>query len=148
MADSIRQQILVNIETALEAIQTKNGFRLDVRKVERVLRHWDEVQSSERPWIGYMPQTSSVIVQPGRTFRVTMPVLIMAYVQGDLQVRDRNVNNMLDDLVVAMTQDQTLAGCATSVTLSSHDTDEGDDDAGGVVQCLFEIVYFRTTAKS
>lgn len=157
MADPTRLAILDQIETYLEAIQegdtmsgASNAFRTSVRSVERVLRHWEDVPESSRPWLGFLPEMSRMEPQPGSCFRVVMPVLVYGYVPGasHVEIRDERLNELLDDLIVAMTTDQTLNGNCVMVTAGEHDTDEGDSEGGGVLQMRFEIVYFRTTDQS
>lgn len=151
MAEPIRAQILTNLEAALEGIKkgtTAAGaltpFKMSVRKVERVLRHWDDVPGSERPWVGYMPERATYQYLPGRLIRVSLPVRLLAYVRAkDIGNRDRDVERMLEDLEVALNADQTLGGCAVSVTISTPDTDEGDLEGSGIVELPFTVVYMR-----
>lgn len=151
MAEPERRQILANIETTLEGIREGETFRTTVRKVERVIRHWDDVPPAERPWLGYMPERETHEYLPGSQIRVTLPFRVLGYVDGkSVDVRDDRVNRLLDDVIVALNADTTRGGCAVSTTLLDSDTDEGDFDsnAGGLIETNWQIIYFRTTGPS
>lgn len=151
MPEPLQAQIFAELERILEGIQkgtTPPGalepYRMRVRKVERVLRHWSDVPDSERPWIGYMPERATYQYLPGRTIRVSLPFRLLAYVRADdIDNRDRDVERMLADLVQALNHDQTLGGCVVSVTITGPDTDEGDIEGDGIVEVPFTVVYYR-----
>ena len=150
-----RQKIVEDLETVLGAISIAGGFQTDVTKVERVIRHWDEVNDVERPWIGFMPSREKLKYQPSDCIRVVLPVKLLAYVdvieedttagQAD---RTQKINDILGDVNKALNADQTRGGNATSTTVTSADTDEGEDCGVGVVQMDFEVVYFTTASGS
>ncbi len=50
---------------------------------------------------------------------------------------------MEEDLDVALNLDQTLGGCAVSVTTQGVDTDEGDNEGDGIIEFPFTVVYFK-----
>lgn len=149
MALPLRKQIINNIETTLETIRPSNGYRVKVTKVERIMRHWDEVNSAERPWVGFFAGIQLYQHQPFNTIRIVMPVVLMAYMfEKDTDIRQDILAALEDDLVVALNADITRGGCATSTTIKTIQTDEGDDDGHGIIKIEFDIVYYRTTGAS
>ena len=151
MASSIRQKIVEDVETSLDAIAIAGGFQTDVTTVERLIRHWDD-NKSDRPWIGFTPSRETYQYQPNNCIRVTLPFQLLAYVDKvDQAVRadtTQKVNDLLDDIIKALMADPTRSGNAVMTTITNDDTDESIDCPVGIVQLNFTVVYFRTTAGS
>jgi hypothetical protein len=151
MAQPQRQLIIDNVETTLAAISTGGGFRTDVFRVERLIRLYDDVGDEIRPWIGFIVGRERFEYQPGKRMRVTIPCQLLAYVKKGTQAeREDRLNEIHDDIFVALNADQTRGGNAVMTTVREDETDEGigEEPGDGVLWMLFDIVYFRTTSAS
>ncbi len=151
MAKPLRQLIIDNVQTTLAAISIAGGFRTDVTKVERLIRLYDDIGDTIRPWIGMLVARQRFQYQPGKIIRTTLPITIMAYpVKGIQTEREDRLNDLQDDIFVALNDDQTRGGHAVMTTVREDETDEtiGEEPGDGVLVMPFDVVYFRTTSVS
>jgi len=51
MATPTRATIVAAINTALSAISTSSGYKTDVTTVENLIRDWQDVTATLRPWL-------------------------------------------------------------------------------------------------
>ena len=155
MAAPPREAILANVQTTLEGITTVNGYKTDVQTVERVIRHWDDVAGSTRPWIGYMSQPQRFAHHAFGSMRVVMPLYIAAHVSGSTKTAvAAALTNLEDDIVAALSDDTTRGGNATMTHIISQQDDAGDPDTtdsqgvSGTLEVIAEVVYHRSTGSS
>ena len=159
MADTLRKKIVDNLKSTLEGITIGNGFRTGVNTVESVLRHWDDISSEIRPWIGFVAGREIFQYQPSFRMRVTLPFTLAAYLTvtgtGDTAVdnRESEITKLHDDIIVALNADQSRGGNAVMTTIRTVETDEGEDrtcrgGGDGVLIMTFEVVYHRTTSAT
>lgn len=122
-----RFDIVANIVTTLAAINTPT-YRTTTPTVERGIRTWDEVNERQRPYIGVAPDGE----EPYRNevngvYDVTLRVAIAMHVDGsDETTRATNLDALIDDIIGALSADQTRGGSAISTLIRSVTTDEGD----------------------
>lgn len=151
-----RKDILDNIKTTLEGITTGNGYKTTIDTVERVVKEWDSVGPGSMPWLGYMARQDRLQYLPGSVIRCTLPVTVVGHVLGTSPSNASELlNNLIDDVIAALSSDQTRGGFAIATTVISHETDEGDPDAlpdsrGGAGSLVVdvEVTYDRTTGSS
>lgn len=144
-----RRLITSNVKTVLAAINGSPTYRSTVVTVDTIIRHWDEVAVSLRPWIGVVPGIERYEFLAGGLIKVTLPFELLAYVTGSSQsdMLDK-VNNLHDDILVALLADQSRGGNATMTTFTEFETNEAEEGVEGVLRLKFEVVYFRTTTAS
>lgn len=142
-----RRDITSNVKTTLEAISIANGFNTDVTTVETLLKIYDEVPPSIRPWIGILPEIERAEYLPGQ-IRMVLPFNLLGYTFAATNVESDkldDINDLHDDIIEAMNADQTRGGNAVATTLTEAETNEDQEGQDGVVRLTFEVAYFRAT---
>ena len=150
MATPARKQILDNIGTVLATITTGGGYKTTVTKVQALARGYADVKTGERPFLGYVPESESVQYFPGY-IRCTMLLRVIGHVSGQSQSdRSTKITNLYDDVLAALSLDQTRGTNAISTSLTQLQTDEGDPDGRGDGSLLmtFQIIYHRPVTSS
>ena len=152
MATAQRDLIVENVKTTLEGITTiatPTAFRITVHTVEKVIKHWDEVNRVERPWIGFVTGRTKLEYQPGNVIRAVLPFQLLAYIDAATQdLRATLLSDLEDDLIVALNADQSRGGNAVMTTIREIETDEGEEGGDGVLWMNFDVTYFRGTSPS
>ena len=146
-----RKLILDDYITALSGITIANGYKTTVVTVERVIKSWEGSKPGEKPSIGILPQREDITHEPSQQMRVDMTVVLVCHVIGTSAAdRYTKLNDLLDDVIVALNFDTSRNGQAVSTTIVSVETDEGDDDAlgDGTMVVHTRCVFYRTTAAS
>lgn len=150
-----RTNILANVQTTLEGITVANGYNTDVVTVEGVVRDWGEVNAILRPWIGFIPQTTTYSYEPGGRIRSVMRLLVFAHLSSASKAAASvALDNLQDDLIAAMNADTTRGENAVMSTLVDAQDDIGDPDSkdsNGIVTVTmqsWDIVYYRTTGST
>ena len=145
-----RRAILQNIKTTLEGITTGADFNLTVSLVETLLRIYDEIALSDKPWLGILPEIERAEFLPAGQIRMVLPVQVLGYIEGDgvdqAAIQEDTldqINELHDDVIVAMVADQGRGGNAVSTTLVDDETNEDEEGSQGVLRMLWEITYFR-----
>ena len=59
-----RLDILAAILAGLQGITIAGGYLSDVLQVEKLLKSWDDVPESKKPWIGFAPRLSATSTSP------------------------------------------------------------------------------------
>lgn len=155
MATPPRKLISDDLKTTLEAIAVAGGYKSTVVRVETVLREWDEIgDSTQMPWLGFMLEAEQHRHEPGGMLWVTLPFVIVGYVNVTEDTRRGVVSNLLDDIIKALHTDTTRGGNAVVTTITEQSTDEADPDflvsKGGEarIQVKGTVEYYRTTQGS
>lgn len=151
MGTPARKAILSNIGTVLATITTANGYKSDVVTVEAVGKGWGDVSTSEKPWIGYSPGREALQYFPGNSIRSELSITLIAHIAGSTQSdRGTKLNDLLDDIIVALSVDTSRGSNAISTTVLTVETDEGSADANGFGSMVIgvNVAYLRTTSSS
>lgn len=164
MGTPARTSILADIAATLATITVANGYKSTVAQVDRYLRDYDDVDASDKPWLGFFPGPERAEHRFGGCITMTLPVTIVGHVSVastgaetvDQTARTVALSNLQDDVIAALSADIRRGGNAIETRLSgiASQTDEGvpehESDAGGSasIQLTFEVVYDRTTGSS
>ena len=141
---SIRELILRNVVTVLEAISTANGYQVNVQEVFRVMVVNSNV--TEYPAIVVVPESETKTETPLLCYQTKMIINLECYVD-ELENVSEEVNILLADVEKALMVDHTRGGNAIDTTLIGADFIYGEDTKPyGVAIAMIEIVYrTRTT---
>lgn len=158
MAVTSKALILRDIRSTFEAVSIANGFKTDVTTVEEFLRSRDEVETGNRPLIGFGADQETYEHHMGNVMRVQLPWTAVGYIrETDSEVWDDSldtINDLRDDIIAAIMADHTLGGSATQTLLLSDLDDTADpnrrdiSEDGGAVVLNFMTTYYRTTGSS
>jgi hypothetical protein len=151
MGTPARTSILSNLSTTLASITTGNGYNTTVLTVENEAKTWGDVPESQKPWVGYVPVAEVLQFLPGDQVRVELPLDIICHVSGTTSSdRSTKLNNLLDDVIAALSVDTTRGSNAISTTVLSVDTDEGAPGAydQGSMVLRVEVAFMRTSGQS
>tara|TARA_R110000824_G_C15230416_1_gene678495 strand:+ start:1178 stop:1633 length:456 start_codon:yes stop_codon:yes gene_type:complete len=151
MGTPARTSILSNVATTLATITTGNGYNTTVETVENEAKTWADVPDSQKPWVGYVPTSETLEYLPGNQIRVVLPIDIICHVVGQTaSSRSTLLNNLLDDVIAALSVDTTRASYAISTTVANVDTDEGAPGATGQGSMVLniEVAFMRTSGQS
>ena len=152
-----RDLIIEDIVSSLEGIDGTGDYVNTVDTVARYARTWNEVNnrratgtgSDQRPWIGVVPGVETYEYQPGDCIRVSLTVNLFCHLDGaTLAARQQGLNDLLDDIFIAIMADQTLGGNAVSVYINSSQTDEVDEYGTASMLVTMTVIYFRDTGVS
>lgn len=156
MATPARKNIIDNVITTLTAITTAGGYKTTVDTVARVAKDWASVGENEMPWLGIKVGKETFVYRS--TFGlidVKLPIQIVGHVIATSDTsRSEKLNNLLDDVIAALSSDPTRDNNAVTTTILGGETDEGDPDTadsrGGSGSFVLdvEIFYQRTTSSS
>ena len=142
-----RLDILAAILGGLQGITLANGYSMDVVTVEKVLKSWEDVPDSKKPWIGFAPDVERYEYQPTHRIRCFLDLRLIAHVsEKTVDERYEALENLSDDVIRALRQSVIRSGCADSITLTELQTDEADPLAfgAGSFTMLFRLSYTRT----
>ncbi len=153
MATPTRNLIIENVATTLANITTGNGYKTDVTTVSRVIKNWDDVKSSEFPWVGFAFPRENIVHRPFGLVECRLRGHVVGHVNtGTDALRSDLLSNLQDDIIAVLWVDPTRGGYAVSTTLGGTagdaETDEGDPDTidtkGGTgtlvlpIECFYE----------
>lgn len=138
-------------QSILDDLYTQLALATGVVTCERVLKTWDAVPVSERPWVGFCPERETFEHEPCNELRITMPVIIEAHTSSATEsARTAALSTIRDAILYRVLLDSTRGGYAVSTSVVSCDTDEGDPDAldsgggySGTMVMELSIVYRR-----
>ena len=142
-----RLDIIAAILAGLQLITVAGGYLTNVVTVEKVLRAWDEIGDSKKPWIGFSPEVERYEYQPSHLIRCFMDLRIVAHVsEKTVDARYTAIENLSDDIIRALRQSVVRGGCADSITLNELQTDQPDPSAygAGSLSMLYTVTYYRT----
>lgn len=157
MATPARTNILLELKSALEAITVANGYKTEVTAVSPMLVSREEARDIGIPPVICFGSARDVPVHEAfQDMRVEMEVAILGYVEeSDWTTRSAAINNLIDDIIAAVSSDATLNSNAIMVTFTEFASDEADPDAtlgksngGGTCIVLIKVVYERTVNSS
>jgi hypothetical protein len=158
MATPHKTTIIAAIKTALEGITVANGYKSDVETVEKLIKDWQSVSPSLRPWIGFRPGKERFQADAPYHLWVTLPIEIGSHLIADTEdLVDTAIVNLEDDIINAMYEDPTLGDTSVDVKLIEGESDIGDPDRleGGAIDgysgtfvMRWEVTYERTTSST
>ncbi|MAB56863.1 MAG: hypothetical protein CL524_04860 [Aequorivita sp.] len=151
MGTPARKDILDNIETVLNTITTGNGYKTTVTTVEPVAKGWGDMGAGLKPFIGFSPGSERFDYQPCGSIRVVLGIALTCHISGSTQgARSSALNDLLDDIIKALSLDTSRGGKAISTTISQVETDEGSPDSSyeGSMLIRVDVAYIRTTSGS
>lgn len=146
-----RRLVLDNLQDQLQAITTANGYNTEVSNVFRHTRTWNEVDSTIRPAICIHPGQTVYEYRPGDCVRAQFTVDLLCYLgfsAADEDTKINEINDLLDDIWVAIFTDTTLGGNAIETKILQAWTDEADADGQESLRVTLSIWYERTTSRS
>ncbi len=149
MAVPARELIIADIATVLAAIATPT-FKSDVTTVERLAKVSDEVPDQQRPLIGIFTQDADSEYLPGGVIKKTLKVTLVCHVAkvATEEARGAALTDLLDDIISALSADQTRGGNAYSTTLITDETDEADPFGEGSMVVPLQVRFLRTQKSS
>lgn len=145
MADE-HNAILANLVTVLSAIDGTGSYSLTMDTVERLAKSADGVKPGQKPWAGIVHMQTVAKSEHGSQFMCTMDVRIIVHVDAATNsARGAAVDNIIDDVLLAVYTDPTRDANASTTQVLNWETDEGDPDAQKATAVVFtlKIVYFR-----
>ncbi|MBW1666716.1 MAG: hypothetical protein JRJ66_01455 [Deltaproteobacteria bacterium] len=136
---SIRENIISNVISTLEAVSTANGYNYDLSgRVSRTLKHWEEC--SEFPQVFVMDGAESKVYGSNIMVDSTLEVVIRAY-EHDQSDTSQKLNNLLEDIEKALCADHTRGGYAVNTIPLKIETDEGWLQPFGILEFRWSIFY-------
>ena len=151
MGTPARKSILDNIGTVLATITTGNGYKTTVVSVEPFAKGWGDMGAGLKPFIGFAPGSERFQYQPCGSIRVALNVALTCHISGSTQsARSTALNDLLDDIIKALSLDTSRGNNAIATTVSQVETDEGSPDSSeeGSMLVGVEVAYLRTTSGS
>ena len=152
MATARRKLILDNIFATLNGLTTYDGETITA---QFAAKSWDDFDLPAIPFVGIVPLREDITHEPFEKMRVALQLSLICHVRQDTQpLRSEKLNVMFDDIVAALEEDTTRGCEAIHTTITSLETDEGDDDAegnrhgDGSMVINVQVVYIRTIRKS
>jgi hypothetical protein len=150
-----RRLILDNLVTTLEAINGTGDYTTTVANVFRHTRTWNQVDRTLRPAICIHEGETTYEYFPSSVIRVEFTVDLLCYVDATGEdARINALNDLLDDLFIALFTDQTRGvdangdPNAVSTTIVSSQTDGADSDGQECLRVTLLIVYERDQGVS
>lgn len=154
-----RRLILDQLQTQLEGINGTGSYSTTVANVFRHAMTWNEVEQPARPALCIVPRESVPTYHPCSEVKVTFHIDILGYVDGDVSGYDLDdttaedarinaLNDLIDDIWIALRSDPTLGGNAITVNVIEERTDEADELGQEAVRVSLAVVYFRTLGAS
>ena len=149
MATPSRELIIADIATVLATIATPT-FKTDVTTVERLAKVSDEVPDQQRPLIGIFTQDADSEYQPGGVIKKTLKVTLVCHVEkvSTETARAAALADLLDDVISALSADQSRGGNAYMTTFVTDETDEADPFGEGSMVVPLEVRFLRTQKSS
>lgn len=139
-----REEILAALKTSLEGITVANGYELTLNKVERGLRHYDNVPGPEMPALfiaGADEVRKNISVS---NFESRMSVALVGYVENnDREALQQDVNKLVGDITRKIYSDPRLGGLAVWSDVVAVQTDDGFFTPKAVCEITVEIQYVR-----
>lgn len=152
MATPPRRTILTNLTTTLQGITAAAGYKTTVVKVERVrsAKVWEEVQASDRPYIGIVPQDERFRSEHvGPYYQIEFTIALVCYVTAaTADARASAMADLIDDIIHRVSVDRSRGGVASDTWVTRTVTDEGDTEDDGCLRVDLQVRYFRTEAQS
>lgn len=144
-----REQVIAQIETALAAISTANGYTADFS----VQRRQQRGQTVKDPVLVIVPAGEAKTPEGNRFYQCSLTVLVIvqfvheAVDPDHLETTDEIINRMVGDVERALMADSQLGGLADTFFLEAVDEfqeEEGQAFVGAVVRT--RVDYFHRFA--
>ncbi len=139
----VKENILANVKTTLEAITISNGYVNTVLSVQRWIQKGNSLINV--PCIIVNAGPEEMEMSPNPFFTNKLLVYLDVWVrqdESDTQSTDTILNSLLGDIIKALMVDNTRGGYAIDTNIKSNvpfETVEGQPHAGIVVEV--EIIY-------
>lgn len=153
-----RQLILDDLNTVLSALVGDETALVELGKVERCLRAWDDPKINPLPWVGFCSTRAAYTHEPFGHMVAVMEVDVWGHIAAlaadDLEDRTDKASDLEDMLIAVIMADPTRGGNAISTTLKDSYSDDGHpdyDEPGNNVFTVtqrWEVKYLRTTAQT
>lgn len=140
MADTIREKILDNISTVLNAIKTADGYVNTIASVQKWAQQGNDLATIPCIIINAGPENTKD--NPGFIVEADFTVLLDVY-QIAATDTDAALNSLLGDVRKALMADYTRGGYASNTKITNvipFETEQGNPYAGLIVSV--EIKYF------
>lgn len=140
---TVRESILENLKTTLEAISIANGYHNDIASVQRWRQSGNSLLNVPCIVINAGPEEKTPEPNPFTTCRFTVYLDVwMRQDAADPQPTDSLLNSLLGDIEKALMVDYTRGGFAKDTNIKSNvlfETLEGQPQAGIIIE--LEIIY-------
>ena len=145
--------ILSNLVSTLQGIDGTGSYTTTISNVFTHTRTWNEVDATIRPaacvHLGSEEYEYEAFSGTEGNIRVSMTVDLLFYLDASTEAtRLAAIDNLLDDVWIALHTDDTRGGNAISTTILSAQTDEPDIDGQESLRVTLLIVYDRNTGVS
>jgi len=137
MATSIREYILENIQSALETINTSNGYNITVRRVERA--RITPFQQNLLPAIFLYEETDELMQEKSYCNDRKMIISCECWLKTHHNLSEE-VNKLYADVQVALMTDRTRGSHAIDTKHTRAQFFIAEENLGGV-EVTFEILY-------
>lgn len=144
MADSIREKIVKNVVSALQAITIANGFDVDVAAVLRFRR--GILQVNEFPTLLVNVEGEDIVpgpvgLNPIGTYTSDMRIVIACYIRQH-ETTAEEANKLLANVQKKLMEDSTRGGDAVDSNFtSSEDFIDDESEPRGGVSLVLEVKY-------
>lgn len=127
---SLRENILINIEAALNNISVDNSYRTNPKLVSRKLKHFDELASDQFPTLFLSDGPETIIDSTNKELMCNMEVIIRGYVKYDeVDISENSASKLLNKLIADVKEtlnvDKIRDSNADETLIIAMDTDEG-----------------------
>ena len=146
-----RRLILDALQTQLQAIDGTGSYTHNIENVFRHVETWNEVEGHARPAICIVPRESVPVYHPCSEVRINFRIDLLGYVDAATDSEDARINalnDLIDDIWIALRADPTLNGNAITINVLEERTDEADENGQEAVKVSLMAVYFRTLGAS
>lgn len=153
-----RQLILDDLDTVLSALVGDETALVELGKVERCLRAWDDPEINPLPWVGFCSTKDNSTYEPFGHMIVKMEVDVWAHAACpfpiSLEARTELASNLDDMLIGVISADISRGGNAISTTLLDSFKDDGHPDFAEpgmnivTVTQRWEVKFLRTVNQT
>lgn len=146
--------IMSDLKTTLEGIDGTGDYTTTMGSVYRHIRTWNEADHTIRPiacihFGSEVYQYETFGAGGEGNIRVQLTVDLLFYLNAATEAtRITALDNLLDDVWIALHNDTTRGGNAISTTIVSAQSDQPDIDGQEALRVTLLIVYDRDTGVS
>lgn len=140
---TVRENILVNLQTTLEGISEDNGYSNDIASVQRWMQRGNALR--EVPCIVIAAGQEDKTPDPNPLMTCHLSVYLFIYLRQDANDDDPTdslINSVIGDVEKALVVDNTRGGYARDTNIRSvmpFETSEGQVNAGAVLE--LDVIY-------
>lgn len=145
MPNTVREDILTDIETAIEGITTGNGFDNTISNVQRWMGNGNSLATLPAVIVKAGPETRSERANPLTECRMGVElILFISVAEDDTTATDTRLNSLLGDITKKLLTDRRRNGKAVDTEITEvipFDSIEGQPECGLIITAQ---VYYRT----